>query len=115
GQEDHRRRARDGVALEEDLFGFLAAQLRRLQPYRACVEPVLERALNPLALAAAAPEGEDLRVTHLAALADLLHRHGCADPAAVTLHLYWALFTGVLAFWSRDASPHQEESLAVLD
>src|SRR5262249_37309353 len=92
GQEDYRRKVREGVALEEDLVGFLPAQFRRLRPHRSYVEPVLERALSPLALAAAAPEGEDLQVTHLTALGDVLRRHGCADPSAVTLHLYWALF-----------------------
>ena len=29
--------------------------------------------------------------------------------------LYWTLYTGVLAFWACDASPHQEDTLAVLD
>ena len=38
-----------------------------------------------------------------------------AEPSFVTLHLYWALFAGVLAFWLDDPSPHQEDTLAVLD
>jgi hypothetical protein len=29
--------------------------------------------------------------------------------------LYWTLYTGVLAFWSKDASPRQEDTLALLD
>jgi AcrR family transcriptional regulator len=115
GREDYRKKAREGVSLEEDLFAFLAAQLRRLKPQRGYVQPVLERALNPLALAAASPEGEDLRVAHLEAVGGILHRHGRTDPPPVTMHLYWALFAGVLAFWSRDDSRHQEDTLAVLD
>jgi hypothetical protein len=29
--------------------------------------------------------------------------------------LYWTLYTGVLAYWSSDASPRQEDTLALLD
>ena len=31
------------------------------------------------------------------------------------LHLYWTLYLGVLAFWSRDESENQEDTLLVLD
>src|SRR5258708_379768 len=115
GQEEYRKKARDGMSLEEDLFAFIAPQLRRLKPHRDYLSPVLERALSPLALAAASPEGEELRVAHLDAVSGILHKHGRAEPTSATLHLYWTLFAGVLAFWSRDESRHQEETLAVLD
>jgi AcrR family transcriptional regulator len=104
------------ASLEEDMFAFLAGQLRRLRPHRGHLEPVLERALSPLAHAAAAPEGEAVRVAHLEAVGRILHAHGHTTPLSfATLHLYWALFTGTLAFWCRDKSRHQEETLAVLD
>jgi hypothetical protein len=61
------------------------------------------------------PEGEDLRVAHLEAVGEILRKHGRSEPPPATLHLYWTLFTGILAFWSRDDSRHQEETLAVLD
>jgi len=115
GEADYRKKARDPVSLEEDLFSFVAAQVRHLKPHRGYLEPVLERALSPLALASAAPEGEDLRVRHLEAVSGILHKHGRADLPPATMHLYWALFTGILAFWSRDDSRHQEDTLAVLD
>jgi AcrR family transcriptional regulator len=116
GREDCRKKARAGASLDEDLFAFVAAQLRRLKPHRAYLEPVLGRALSPLAHAAAAPEGESMRVAHLETVGELLHKHGRADePSFVALHLYWTLFTGVLAFWSQDGSRHQEDTLAVLD
>lgn len=38
-----------------------------------------------------------------------------AEPSAVTLHLYWTLYLGVLAFWSGDDSENQQETLALLD
>jgi hypothetical protein len=31
------------------------------------------------------------------------------------MHLYWTLFLGVVAYWSGDDSPNQEDTLAVLD
>jgi AcrR family transcriptional regulator len=111
----YERKRRGAETLEEGLFAFIAAGLRALRPLRGCLRPVLEKALSPLASSAAAPEGEALRTDHLEAVCEVLARHGQAEPSAVTLHLYWALFTGVLAFWLDDASPHQEDTLAVLD
>ncbi len=100
-------------SLEEDLFAFLAACLRCLKPLRGCLRPVLEQALSPLAASGA--EGESLRGDHLETVGAILARHNLPEPSFVTLHLYWTLFTGVLAFWLDDASPHQEDTLAVLD
>jgi hypothetical protein len=34
---------------------------------------------------------------------------------AHALQLYWTLYTGVVAFWARDRSPKQEDTLALLD
>jgi len=110
---DKKRRGEE--SLEEDLFAFLAAGLRSLKPLRGCLRPVLEGALSPLAASASAPEGESLRTDHLETVGAILARHGQAEPSVVTMHLYWTLFTGVLAFWLGDVSPHQEETLAVLD
>ena len=46
----------------------------------------------------------------------ILADHGLTEPPSfVTRHLYRTLYTGVLTFWSTDASPNQEDSLAVLD
>ena len=64
GQEEYRKKIREGISLEEDLFAFIAPQLRRLKPHRDYLSPVLERALSPLALASSSPEGEELRVAH---------------------------------------------------
>jgi len=36
-------------------------------------------------------------------------------PSPVAWNLYWTLYTGVLAFWACDPSPHQEGTLAVMD
>jgi AcrR family transcriptional regulator len=109
------RKRRGDEGLEEDLFAFVAAGLRSLKALRSCLRPVLEGALSPLADSSAAPEGESLRTDHLETVGAILARHGQPEPAFVTMHLYWTLFTGVLAFWLGDAAPHQEDTLAVLD
>jgi AcrR family transcriptional regulator len=114
--QDFAKRARKAESLEEDLFSFVAVQLRRLKPHRGYLESVLERSLSPLARADAAPEGEAIRVTHLETVAQLLHEHGWQEELSFALlHLYWTLYVGMLAFWSRDGSRHQENTLAVLD
>jgi AcrR family transcriptional regulator len=109
------QKCRGAEPLEEDLFAFIAAGLRSLKPLRGCLRPVLERALSPLASASAATEGESLRTVHLETAGEILVRHGYSEPPFVTMHLYWTLFTGVLAFWLGDASPNQEDTRAVLD
>jgi hypothetical protein len=94
----------------------IAAELRGLRPHRGCVRPVLETALSPLARAEASPDGETIRVGHLEAVARLVGARMPADSVSpVAWNLYWTLYTGVLAFWACDGSPHQEDTLAVLD
>jgi AcrR family transcriptional regulator len=107
--------SRRGESVEEDLFALVATSLRHLEPLRGYLRPVLEGPLSPLAGTAAAPEGESIRVEHLETVGAILCRHGQGELSFVTAHLYWALFSGVLAFWVEDGSPHQEDTLAVLD
>jgi hypothetical protein len=77
---------------------------------------VLETALSPLVRTGASPEGEAIRVAHLESAARLIAaRLPEKTIPPVALNLYWTLYTGVLAFWANDASPKQEETLAVLD
>jgi AcrR family transcriptional regulator len=105
-----------GESLEEDLFALIAAELRALQPHRGYLRPVLETALSPMAQAEASPDGEAIRVEHLEAVERLIAGRTPGTPLSpVALSLYWTLYTGVLAFWVCDASPHQEDTLAVLD
>ena len=33
----------------------------------------------------------------------------------LTLQLYWTLYLGVFGYWAADSSPHQEDTLALLD
>jgi AcrR family transcriptional regulator len=105
-----------GESLDEDLFSFIAAELRGLRPHRGYLRPVLETALSPLARAQANADGEEIRVEHLEAVGRLIATRHTGEPlSSVAWNLYWTLYTGVLAFWACDASPHQEDTLAVMD
>lgn len=96
-------------------FALIAAELRALRPYRGYLR-VLETALSPMAQAGANPEGEAIRVKHWEAVERLIvGRTPGSRLAPVASSLYWTLYTGVLTFWACDASPHQEDTLAVLD
>jgi AcrR family transcriptional regulator len=105
-----------GESMEEDLFALIAAELRSLRPHRTYLRPVLEMALSPLARSEVSPVGEQIRVEHLEAVERLIvARIPGQPPSPTVLNLYWTLYTGVLAFWTGDSSPHQEDTLAILD
>ena len=106
---------RETLTLEDDLFAHAAAVLRKLKPFRKYLNDVLDTALSPLTSDQA--DGEPpLRATHLEAVSRIVLRHGQQRSlSSVALQLYWTLFNGVLAFWSKDASPRQEDTLALLD
>src|SRR5262245_37325357 len=90
--------------LEEDLFAHVAAILRKLKPYRKYLPAVLETTLSPLATVRDG-DSTSLRQLHLEAVVQIVTRHGRHEAlSTVALHTYWTLFTGVLAFWSSDAS-----------
>jgi AcrR family transcriptional regulator len=102
-------------SLEEDLFAHIAAILRELKPYRKYLPVVLESSLSPLAAKQIDSE-PSLREAHLQTVGQLLSQHERYEAAsAIAFQLYWTLYTGALAFWAKDASPHQEDTLALLD
>jgi AcrR family transcriptional regulator len=103
-------------SLEEGLFALIASELREMRPYRTFVGPVLETAMSPFGPSQVGGEGEAVRQVHLETVAEMIiDRRGPDAATSVTLHLYWSLYLGVLAFWSRDDSPNQEDTLAMLD
>jgi len=104
----------DGT-LEEELFALVAAELRQLKPLRAFLTPVLETVLSPLASARRDGDGETFRLEHLEIVSAIARKHEFADLSPVALQMYWALYTGVLAFWVADKSSRQEDTLAFLD
>ena len=101
-------------SLEEDLFAFAAAGLRKLKPLRKHLAVLFETTLHPLA-AVSSDESQSLRVAHLETVARLAKKHGMGELRPLALQLYWTLYTGVVMFWSSDRSPKQEDTLALLD
>jgi len=112
---DLSRESCEGLTLEEELFAHVSAALRKLKPLRKNLAAVLETALSPLTNDHADGAGS-FRTAHLEIVDQIVSRHEPEQSlSAVALHLYWTLYTGVLAFWSKDASPRQEDTLALLD
>jgi AcrR family transcriptional regulator len=103
------------ASLEEELFALVAAELRQLKPLRTFIVPILETVLSPLAAARRTGDGEVFRLEHLELVAGIARKHALAELSPVALQMYWALYTGVLAFWTSDKSPKQEDTLALLD
>jgi AcrR family transcriptional regulator len=102
------------LSLEEELFAHVAVVLRQLKPFRKYVTAVLETELSPLANQNG--ERPTFQTAHLETVAQIAARHGASEAlTSVALHLYWTLYVGVLAFWAKDGSPRQEDTLALLD
>ena len=60
--------------------------------------------------------GNLLRTDHLETVVELARQHHLeAALTPVALQMYWALYLGVLSFWTNDKSPKQEDTLALLD
>ncbi len=111
-------RLRGDEALGEALFAHVAVGLRHLVPHRTYVGEVLETALSPFAKDAVCEQAQQLRVSHLETVRELVASHRLPAPRApevMTTHLYWTLYLGVLSFWAADESPNQEDTLVVLD
>ena len=116
GQAGFERHQHGDEGLEELLFAHVAAGLRELENCRGFAGDVLEASLGLFQPADAVAGASEVRARHIDLVHELLRVKGNAPaPSSVTLHLYWTLYLGVLAFWSRDESPNQEDTLAVLD
>ncbi len=118
---------RADASLEEDLFVFIWAGFRRLEPERNWLAHALSAITAPVPPRAAPPSGnpgpparqkqsspDSLASTHLPTVARILAEHGFrATPAQ--MQLYWTLYTGILAHWTTDDSDYQQDTLALLD
>jgi AcrR family transcriptional regulator len=86
-----------------DLYTLIFAGLRKLKPYRCFLPGVIDAVLSR--------DGDRIREDHLSAVERLTG----GGLTGVQRHLYWSLYSGILAFWVRDASPKQEQTLALVD
>ena len=111
-------RMRGDETLDEALFAHVAVGLRHLAPHRNYLGEVLETALSPFAREVVCEQSQQLRVSHLETVRELIASRGLPTPEApsgMTMHLYWTLYLGVLSFWAADESPNREDTLVVLD
>lgn len=116
GIEDYRAWRCGEEELLEELFLFISCGLRRLRPMHASIGPVLEKSLSPFQKKTICTEGSSAREAHLAAVREIITAHGhLPAPDFLAVHIYWSLYLGILAFWSRDESPHQDATKAVID
>ena len=114
GRRRFKEERRPEASLAEDLFLLAVAALRELEPWRSLVAGTAATAFSPAARGSGAADGERRR--HLETVSGLLaERGGGGATEGPALHLWWALFLGVLAFWAEDPSPAQEDTLALLD
>lgn len=102
--EDVRRRRSLQATLEEDVFALMWRSLRKIAPLRAALPPSIAGTLDG-----------DVRDAHMTVLAGIFSAHGRPWLEPLEQRLYWMLYTGALAFWLRDTSPKQEETLALID
>jgi AcrR family transcriptional regulator len=115
---EYEGRLRGDEALDEALFAHVAVGLRHLAPHRNYVGEVLETALSPFAKEAVCEQAQQVRISHLETVGELIAARGLPTtpvPGVMTMHLYWTLYLGVLAFWAGDESPNQEDTLVMLD
>ncbi len=105
-----------GESFDEDLFDYAWSGIRSLRPHRKYLQPVLETCLCPVAKEEHREQADEIRASHLQTVSRLALRHGFDEqPSPLYLQLYWTLYSGIVAFWARDDSPHQEDTLAMLD
>jgi AcrR family transcriptional regulator len=113
---DFESRHRPEASLDEALFDHVAAGLRRLAPHRRWVTQVMDGSLGPLSADSSGPAdaGDRIRLGQLATVRMLAAARG-TTPSPVAIQLYWTIYVGLLAFWSRDTSRKQEDTLVPLD
>jgi AcrR family transcriptional regulator len=105
-----------GASLEEDLFLLIWSGFKSLRKLRKFLSAAAETIFSPLVRQTADNPGDSIRVSHLELLEQVVVAHGVAAPLpAVTVQLYWTLYLGVFSYWAADDSPHQEDTLALLD
>ncbi len=103
-------------SLTEEMFLFIASELRALKSFRSYIGPVLESSMSVFSKNSSCQAGERARMAHLQTISDILanHDYELVDDS-ITITMYWSLYLGILAHWSRDTSGHQQETLALLD
>lgn len=116
GRKNYERRKTGEEGLVEELFLFVASELRALKPYRKYIGPVLESGMSVFSKRSICSAGEEARRNHLKTVGRILAKHGFAmEHNSIIVTLYWSLYLGILAHWSNDETPKQSETLGLID
>ena len=104
------------ASLAEELFSLIWTGLRSLRRMRGFLSAAAETIFSPLARKTGESPGDSIRVSQLEAMQRMAAAHGYVTPLSpLSVQLYWTLYLGVFSFWAVDESPHQEDTLALLD
>ena len=116
GREMFLRRKTGNEMLVEELFLFIASELRSLKSYRNYIGPVLESSMSIFSKESICPAGEEAKRNHLKTIRKILANHGFEmEYNSIVITLYWSLYLGILAHWSKDKTPKQSETLTLID
>jgi AcrR family transcriptional regulator len=116
GRKMFERRRTGKEILVEELFLFIASELRALKTFRTYIGPVLASGMSIFSKESICPEGEEARRNHLKTIGKILANHGFEiEYNSIVITLYWSLYLGILAHWSKDKTPKQSETLALID
>ncbi|AGF77786.1 transcriptional regulator [Desulfocapsa sulfexigens DSM 10523] len=116
GRKQYERRKTGEEGLVEELFLFVASELRALKPFRKYIGPVLESCMSVFSKKSICPAGEEAKHNHLKTVGQILANHGFEmEYDSIVITLYWSLYLGILAHWSNDDTHNQAETLGLID
>lgn len=116
GRKVYQRRKTGNESFEEDLFLLIASELRTLRPFRKYIGPVLEGGMSIFFRSCPCEAGEKAREAHLETVGHILAYHGFENrDYSIIVTLYWSLYLGILAHWSKDDSENQSATLTLVD
>ncbi len=116
GRQMYARRKSGEESFAEELFLLIASELRALKPFRNYIGPVLESGMSVFSKPSPCEPGDQTREAHLETVGNILASHGYSTPDnAIAITLYWSLYLGILAHWSKDTSDNQSETLTLVD
>lgn len=116
GRKMYLRRRSGDEGLAEEIFLFISSELRALKSLRRYIGPVLESSMSIFEKKNICPAGKQARASHLKTIRNILTFHGYqVEYDSIPVTLYWALYLGILAHWSKDATKNQAETLALVD
>ncbi|MBI5417840.1 TetR/AcrR family transcriptional regulator [Candidatus Poribacteria bacterium] len=116
GEKDYYKYHSGKEDFSEDIFILISSELRHLRPYRNFIGQVFESSMSIFKKNSNINSGEKIKMQHLEIVHQIIINHKYNHiPDFIISNLYWSLYLSILAFWSKDNSYYQEETLALLD